>query len=225
MANKTAWEILQDKMKGDPTIPFYNPLDQSIGVSLPLNAPQYEGYDFTIKEIRQYTRKLLNKSFVFTDYVLEGVKNFDTTTTIKLRLRVVPTDSGGKDVILLRLYDDLEYDQGLENVVRDTTGQFEVSYDEGELDGTGKARKAGDTELYSRINGVLTAYRADILILGELNEKRLALASKIKRAELEYWDYSRELDENGKKRPQFLFVEMDSKTGWFQIWQGEFYYL
>ncbi|MGD0896372.1 MAG: hypothetical protein ABR915_00965 [Thermoguttaceae bacterium] len=222
---KTLWEMFRDRMKGEPAIPFYNPLDEVAGLLLSVDFPQYKDYTFTIKEIREYARKLADKTFVFTDYVLEGVKGFDAATAIGLRLRVVPAEPDGKDVILLRLYDEKAYDQGLENVVRDTTGQFEITYDEGELDGSGQPRKKGDTELYARINGNLQSYRANVLVMTEFDKKRQAIVKSAQGVELEYWDYSRDLEENGQKRPQFLFVEMECNTGWFQIWQGEFFEL
>ena len=222
---KTVWEMFRDRLKGDPSIAFYNPLDQLAGVSLPINSPQYEGYDFTITEIREYNRKIGGKTFIFTDYVLQGVKGMDSNTAIVLRLRVVPTESGGKDYLLMRLYDSIEYSQDLENVVRDTTGEFQVTYGEGELDGSGESRKDGDTELYSRIGGVLSSYKANVLILTKFDSEGLAIVKDPKGAEVEYWDYFREIDRGSTKVPQFIFVEMDTTTGWFQIWQGEYYYL
>jgi hypothetical protein len=92
------------------------------------------------------------------------------------------------------------------------------------MDGQGKPRKAGDTETYRRINDNLSSYKADVLIVTEcLNQQ--AVTKKNAVAELEYWDYFREVEQGGRKFPQFLFVEMNLKNGWFQIWQGEFLYL
>jgi len=222
---KTIWEMFRDRIADQPAIQIYNPLDQVVGMSLSLNAPQYKDYDFTIKEIREYTRKIAGKTFIFTDYVLEGMIKFDAATSILVRLRVMPTESGTKDVILLRLYDDLPYDRGLESAVRDTTGEFEVTYDDGERDGKGDVRKGGDTETYTRINDLRDSYSAKVMIITEFDEKLRAVMASAKTAELEYWDYWRELDESGRKRPQFLFVEMNKENGWFKIWQGEPYYL
>ena len=38
---------------------------------------------------------------------------------------------------------------------------------------------------------------------------------------LEYWDYWRDADiGGGKTAKEFLFAEMNSDTGWFQLWRG-----
>ena len=40
-------------------------------------------------------------------------------------------------------------------------------------------------------------------------------------AKVEYWDYWRDADIGaGKTAKAFTFVEMNSETGWFQIWRG-----
>jgi hypothetical protein len=228
---KTIWEMLREKAKGQPTIPFFDPLSQPIGGMFVINKPCYEGYDFSIAKIREYTRRLGGKNFTFTDYVLKGTKNFDNETAIAVRLRVIPNESGINDVVLLRLYDDLPFDEGLKNIVENKpepgkTNEFEVSYDEGEKDGNGVPRHEGDTETYTRLNNLTDSYQCDILIInGQDAKNHEALVDQIERAELEYWDYWREVEDGNRKYPQFLFVEMNSKTGWFQIWQGEPYYI
>jgi hypothetical protein len=221
-SGKTIWELFCDRLKGEPSVSVYNPLEQVTGVSYPLRTLRYDGYDFTISEIREYTRKIRGQSFVFSDYVLVGTKNFDNRTRVTLRLRIMPNEAGGKDAILLRLYDDLEYSRELDDVVRDATGEFHVTYDEGELDGHGQKREEGDTEVYFRLNGNRSSFEAKVLVVRELDSKKKAIVKSSKAAELEYWDYCRETEGGA---PCFLFVEMDRESGWFQIWQGETYYL
>ncbi|MBI4024615.1 MAG: hypothetical protein HY360_06510 [Verrucomicrobia bacterium] len=221
---KTIWEMFRERWKGRPTVSFYNPLDLGIGATPPVREPQYAGYDFKAAEIREYSRTIGEKTFVFTDYVLTGIKDFDRRSEVTLRLRVMPDDRGGQNAFLLRLYDDLAYDQGLENVVRDAAGVFEVSYDEGELDGQGNPRHAGDTEVYHRVNDVQDSYRALVSVIKETDASRKGIPDTAEAVELEYWDFGREIGEGGQTYPQLLFVEMNAKTGWFQIWQGEPYY-
>jgi len=45
-------------------------------------------------------------------------------------------------------------------------------------------------------------------------------AGKVSPLKVEYWDYWRDADIGGKTVKEFVFVEMNSDTGWFQIWRG-----
>lgn len=100
--------------------------------------------------------------------------------------------------------------------VKDTTGIFEVTNDD-----------TGETERYERINEVKNPYDAAVLVISGTIEDGQAAPSKTKPGKLEYWDYWREvtIGESPATKKQFLFVEMNSETGWFQIWQGEEFFL
>ena len=63
-------------------IAFANPLDLRVGSAVPVahaNGPEFADYNFTVQEIREYTRHIQGQEFRFTDYVLRGVnaKTFD----------------------------------------------------------------------------------------------------------------------------------------------------
>jgi hypothetical protein len=48
-----------------------------------------------------------------------------------------------------------------------------------------------------------------------------AATGKTSGQKIEYWDYWRDVDlGGGKTAKEFVFVEMNSDTGWFQIWRG-----
>ena len=82
---KTLWEMLTERLHGGGNgagIAFENPLDLRVGsaVAVPFsNGPEFADYDFTVQEIREYTRRIGGQEFRFTDYVLRGVnkKSFD----------------------------------------------------------------------------------------------------------------------------------------------------
>ena len=62
---------------------------------------------------------------------------------------------------------------------------------------------------------------AAVLVVTGTNEKGQAPQSQTARAKVEYWDYWRSMDIGaGKTAKEFIFVEMNSDTGWFQIWRG-----
>src|ERR1700704_2622991 len=133
---KTLWEMLMDRLHGTGTgngagIPFSNPLDQRVGSAVPIafaNGSEFAGFDFTIQEIREYTRRIGGQEFRFTDYVLRGInaKTFDAGAAMPARLRAVPNAAGAHDTLLLRLYDEFAFAEDFLGVLKDTTGIFEV---------------------------------------------------------------------------------------------------
>ncbi|MDB6121612.1 MAG: hypothetical protein JWQ71_605 [Pedosphaera sp.] len=218
---KTLWEMLTHR--GQETVaavPFANPLDLRVNSSVlvsRVNGPEFGDYEFSVKEIREYVRRINSQEYGFTDYVLTGTntKTFDANDAVTVHLRVVPNPQGTKDSVLLRLYDEFAFSQDFLDVVKDTTGVFEVTDDE-----------TGNKETYTRINGIKDSYEANLLIITATTDDGKAPAGTSKTAKLEYWDYWRDMDiGGGKTAKQFVFVEMDSDTGWFQIWRGTEFFL
>jgi len=213
---KTLWEMLtQRSQETVAPVTFANPLDLRIGAGVAVsdvNGSGFQDYDFSVKEIREYVRRINNQEFAFTDYLLKGInsKTFDPSDEVTPRLRVVPNPPGTNDAVFLRLYDEFAFADDFLAVLRDTAGVFEVTDD-----------KTGEKETYTRINGLRDSYQAYLLIITATTDDGKALGGTTKSAKLEYWDYWRDADiGNGKTAPQFIFVEMDSDTGWFQIWRG-----
>ena len=217
---KTLWEMLSDRLHGGGAangagIAFNNPLDLRVGSPLAVafsNGPQFADYNFTVSEIREYTRRLGAQEFRFTDYALRGVntKSFDADQTMTARLRVVPNQAGAQDSLLLGLYDEFAFAEDFLAVLKDTTGLFNVTDD-----------KSGVEEIFSRINDLRESYEAVVLVVSETTPDGKAAVGKSAAAKLEYWDYWRDADlGGGKTAKEFFFVEMNSDTGWFQLWRG-----
>ena len=215
---QTLWEMLCQRVRGTGNgagIVFGNPLDLRISspFNIPYaNGPEFAGFDFSVQEIREYNRRIGGEEFRFTDYALRGVsqETFDPTNAMRLRLRVVPNQAGAHDSLLLRLYDEFEFAEDFLNVVKDTTGIFEAKDD-----------KTGVTDTFSRINNLKGSYEAAVLVVAGTTPDGKGVPGKTSPAKLEYWDYWRDADiGGGKTAKEFLFVEMNSDTGWFQLWRG-----
>jgi hypothetical protein len=74
---------------------------------------------------------------------------------------------------------------------------------------------------FFRINDLRESYEAAVLVVGETTADGKGAAGKISPARIEYWDYWRDAEiGGGKTAKEFVFVEMNSDTGWFQIWRG-----
>jgi hypothetical protein len=215
---KTIWEMLQERLHGSTNgagIAFANPLDLRVGSAVAIayaNGPEFNDYNFSAQEIREYTRCIEGQEFRFTDYVLRGVntKSPDAEDTLAARLRVVPNQAGAHDSLLLRLYDEFVFAEEFLGVVKDTTGLFKVT-DE----------TSGAETMFSRINDLRESYQAAVLVMTETTPDGKGATGKVSPAKIEYWDYWRDADiGGGKTAKEFIFVEMNSDTGWFQIWRG-----
>jgi hypothetical protein len=215
---KTLWEMLMDRLHSGSNgagIAFANPLDLRVGSAVPVpyaNGPEFAKYDFAVQEIREYTRRILDQEYRFTDYVLRGVnaKAPDADDTLLARLRVVPNQAGAHDSLLLQLYDEFAFAEDFLGVVKDTTGLFKVTDDQ-----------TGAETTFARINDLRESYQAAVLVVSETTPDGKAATGKATPAKLEYWDYWRDADiGGGKTAKEFIFVEMNSDTGWFQVWRG-----
>jgi hypothetical protein len=215
---KTLWEMLLERLHGNSNgagVAFANPLDLRVGSPVTVafaNGPELADYSFSAQEIREYTRRIKGQEFRFTDYVLRGVKikSLDADEAMVVRLRAVPNQAGAHDTLLLRLYDEFAFAESFLAVLKDTTGLLQVTED-----------KTGARAMFSRINDLLESYQAAVLVVAETTADGKAATGKVSPVKVEYWDYWRDEDiGSGNTAKEFVFVEMNSDTGWFQIWRG-----
>lgn len=215
---KTLWEMLMQRLSGAGNgtgLPFANPLDLRVGSAVPIafaNGPELAERSFTTQEIREYNRRIGGQEFRFTDYVLRGVnpKSIDADDVMTVRLRVVPNQAGAHDSLLLRLYDEFAFAETFLAVLKDDTGILEVT-----------GAQSGPADIFTRINDVRDSYEAAVLVVSDTTPDGKAAPGKASPAKVEYWDYWRDADlGGGKTAKEFVFVEMNSDTGWFQIWRG-----
>jgi hypothetical protein len=196
-------------------VAFANPLELRVGSAVPVaysNGPEFGVYDFAVQEMREYTRRIQGQEFRFTDYVLRGTntKTMDADDAMTVRVRVVPNQAGAHDSLLLRVYDEFEFAEDFLAVVKDTTGLFKITED-----------NTGAETSYSRINDMRDSYEAAVLVVSATTPDGKGATGKVAPAKVEYWDYWRDAEiGGGKTAKEFVFVEMNSDTGWFQIWRG-----
>jgi hypothetical protein len=211
---RTLWEMLTARLQGPVEFRYYNPLHARVGTSVMINEIDWKDDNFFIREIREYRRTIGGKEFVFADYVLLARPLGKDDIWVRLRLLPLaePDPAGGltHDALLLRLDDEMAYDEDFHKVVTDTTKKFQVLED-GQV-----------TEEYCRINDVTEPYKAKLTVIKDTNSDSRVDPDEVETVSLEYWDYWREVkDEAGQPLRQYLFVEMDARTGWFQIWKGQ----
>jgi hypothetical protein len=210
---KTLWEMLVEAFSSPVEMRYYNPLKAKIGSFLTLEDLDLRDLDFRVKEIRQYRRHLGERDYLFVDYVVLARPVGGKEVLGRLRLNPVenPDPAAGKthDALFLKLYDETPYSYELHQVVRDSTGLFQVIED-------GKV-----TAEFHRLNNLRTAYRATVTIIEDLNQDGKVQSGEVRTHEVDYWDYWRDTtDEAGRPAKEFLFVELDKETNGFQIWRG-----
>jgi hypothetical protein len=213
MKGKTLWEMLLAKIHGPVELHYYNPLKAKIGSAIMINDLDLREESFFIKEIRQYKRAVNGRPFLFVDYVLLARPLHGEEIWVRLRLNPVDDPEAAAGVthtaLLLRLYDEMAYDEALHQVVTDTTKKFEVS-ENGQV-----------TEEYWRINDVTSSYKAQVAVIKDENQDGQVDETEVDKGQLEYWDYWRDTtDAFGQPLRQYFFVEMNTANGWFQIWRG-----
>ena len=124
----------------------------------------------------------------------------------------MPNQAGACDSLLLRLEDEFGFSEDFLEVVKDTSGIFEI-----------KDNESGETATFSRINDLREPYEAAVLVISETSPDGKATRGKTSPAKFEYWDYWRDADAAAGTK-EFLFVEMNNDTGWFQLWRGREFY-
>jgi len=208
---RTLWEMWTGKKEPPVEEQYFNPMKAKIGSAVNINDIDLKQDDFFVTEIREYKRIIEGKPFFFADYVVlaQPLKG----DAVVLRLRVNPTDRADTGLthhlLVLRLYDEMAYDEGFHGVVTDTTKKIEVT--DNNL-----------TETYWRINDVQDSYKATVTVIRDANQGGKVEKEEVQVVQVEYWDYSRQTpDEAGNPMVQYLFVEMDTSSGWFQLWRGE----
>lgn len=199
----TLWEMLtKPKPVEIPLeLQYYNPLKLRIGVCVKVDTLDYEKLTFTLRSIKEYTRKLGGVKHQFVDYnlvaqPLEGGPVF-------LTLRLIPeedsADGTTHSVILLEKISDCGYDKTFhEGLVNDTFIEEDATY--------------------WRVNEATSEWTADVVELS-LNSKKNKVTAK--NSSVDYWDFWRTTkDVADQDVLEFYIVEMNKSDGFFTFLMG-----
>jgi hypothetical protein len=192
---------------------FWNPAKAKLRDGLAINVSEHRGKDFYVDGIREYTRTYRNEKIVSTAYdvshqPLGGER-------VKLRLLYMPLaeqDAQGRDyvVLLLSQTDAMEYNENLHNALvpsregKEDKGEFQVFSDDGET----------LEENWWRVDDQRGPIKASVAVVKPRHDGQRATAEDIKRENVEYWDFNREIEsEGGVKFKQYQFYEMATDRG------------
>ncbi|MFL5341857.1 MAG: hypothetical protein ACJ8F7_17055 [Gemmataceae bacterium] len=201
---RTLWEMFTGLFDTPAEPGFFNPLRAKPGAGFTIDNVEWRDHNFRLDEIRDYRRHIRGQEFSFADYVLVDRPLHADEVRVRLRVNPVadPAVAGvSQHALLLHLEDDLAYSKELHDAVKSDTKSFQIHHD------------GGETEDFYRLNDVADSYKADEAVIRDGKE--------VQKLRLEYWDYSRDVpDAAGQPTTEYLFVEMDSDSGWFQLWRG-----
>lgn len=194
---------------------IYNPLGVRCGSAMSINELDLRGLEFFVREIREYKANINGEEYKFTDYDL--LARPLGKPDVAVRLRVMPEDNPDSlcthRTIVLNLMDEFGYDEGFEEgVLKDDTGIFQIDNDGEEPQRFWRPGEEG--------NYLLDSYRFRGKYLRDTDGSGKVDADEVSRFGIDSWDYSRETDIDGVATEEFLFVEKNTDTGWFQLWRG-----
>lgn len=197
---------------------IYNPIGAKVGGSITIDSLDYRGQNFFVKEIREYSASMGGKTHRFVDYVLLSRPLGKPDKWVRLRL--VPDRHSDSRLthkaMVLSLFDEFEYNEDFKKgVLEDDTKKFVIDDDKSDNDPTNDTH-----DEYWRVADVGISYKAKYVSMVDEDNSGKVTQDELTRGEIEFWDYSRNTDIDGVELEQYIFVEMDTKTGWFQLWQG-----
>lgn len=190
----------------------FNPINTKVGQSVTIDTLDYRKLSFFVKEVRE-NNVSMGGSYKFTDYVCQArpVSGPDVWVRLRMIPDPDPTTRLTHRTIVLALYDELAYNEGLHNSVKDAEGTGKFVVDDASV---------GLHEEYWRVNDVKLPYTSSVTAMKDENGDGRVDANEVKTEPVEFWDYSRMTNIEGVETEQFVFVEMNKTTGWFQIWRG-----
>jgi hypothetical protein len=225
---RTLFEILTGKNKRDMTpleLQYHNPLEVKVGCTINFTGvAEWSSINFVIKEISVYKTEIGRDTYYHTDYHLKGI-SLDHDNYVHLRLRVTPdedvTNELGCTVQLLHLYDEMPWDEGFWDVVNNPSGEFLVNYDD-----EGNELPDDQVRIYYRpeISGrrITEAYHSNLTLLQDKDGDATIQEDELEHYEVTYWDFGRiTQDANEQEYMEYLFVEMDDDTKYFELFRGK----
>lgn len=217
LLRKVGW-LSEEPAPASEESKVYNPIGAKVGGSITIDSLDYRGQSFFVKEIREYSVNMGGKNHRFVDYIL--LSRPLGKPDLWVRLRLVPDRNSDSRLthkaMVLSLYDEFEYNEDFKKgVLEDDTKKFVIDDDKSDND------PDNDThDEYWRVADVGISYKAKYVAMADENNDGKVSQDELNRGEIEFWDYSRMTDIDGVELEQYIFVEMDTKTGWFQLWQG-----
>lgn len=184
---------------------YYNPLDAKPGDFFTIDEPtgplkHLMGHNFTIYEIAEWTRRVGVKHFVFTDYQLRDGELYVNVRVLP-RENVEETDPKKYQAIVFQHDFEMSYEENFHKHVLLVSPILEQR-DNNVI-----------TATYERLNGVQQPWASTVRVFKPK-------ASEPDVEKIDYWDYGRDVEIDGKKLTEYYVVEMTKSDGYFHMYKG-----
>ena len=209
---------------------YHNPLEAKVGCTVSFDHEEaIKGINFVIEKISVYKTTIGREVFYHTDYHLKGT-SLDTDGYIRLWLRLIPdenvTDGLGHRIQLLQLYEEMEWDEGLYNMLLEN-GDYDETYDnEGEtsfkVNFDDDNNELEHPRQYWRVGNAPDPYRANLTILSDADGDGTIEDDELEHFPVTYWEFSRLTDDPDTEQEvtEYLTIEMDDGTRFFTFLRG-----
>src|SRR5262245_9413496 len=180
---RTLWEMFVEWLSGPQEAQYFNPLKAKLGHSVTFDDIEWRDRDFKLRRIFQYKRDIEGREYVFVDYLLTERTLQGVETDV--RLRVNPTGEGARGgeelyALMLFLEDEMKYDEGFHDVMRDPSGIFRIE-NEGKVEAE-----------FTRLHGLREPHKAVVTILADDNAEGKVSKDEIEVKRIEHWDLESE---------------------------------
>ena len=176
----------------------------ALGKVLKIDTAAVRGQRFLVDEIRVWSG---GSTYPFLDHVLVNIPRLNPPRPARIRLMANRDSIGTANhrIAVLTLFDEFPFNERLLDVVQDTTKKLMI-YDDAD------PMKIIHEEFW-RVNDAEGPHVCNVT--ASTGDDRSPKPNSV-----QYWDYSRLIGVEGIETEEFIFVEMNTASGWFQIWRG-----
>lgn len=176
----------------------------ALGKVLKIDTAAVRGQRFLVDEIRVWSG---GSTYPFLDHVLVNIPRLNPPRPARIRLMANRDSIGTVNhrIAALTLYDEFPFNERLLDVVQDTTKKLMIDDDADPM--------RIIHEEFWRVNDAEWPHTCEVT--ANTGDDRSLEPSSI-----QFWNYSRLIDVEGIETEEFIFVEMNVASGWFQIWRG-----
>lgn len=209
---------------------FYNPYKIKVGELFRIDTIDYEHLNFKMVALREVKRELDGKNHFICDYDLLARNGNEE---VNLRLRLIPIENPDGEInhhtLLLRRVEEFGYDKEWHHSLAEPWKNPETNEDEYTIflnvfDEKGQQifdeNNQAIQDQFWRVNDVKTEWHARTSLVRDENNDGTVEDSEVEQNDICYWDYWRETIEDDVKVMEFYIIEMDDKSGYFQLWRG-----
>lgn len=209
-------------------VKFYNPLNIGIGKVIEIKYPEYDGKDFRIENVYEYTRELNGRTFIHCCYDLVS-KSGGTAERVRLLANPIKgasaEDAYPYSLLLLKLDHEQQWDDSMTPVLEDACDNKQWVVDDDGKDDDGNQVREPYHDVYYRLNDLVDPYEAEVAEIEDEDGNGKFDPSEVRTRTVTYYDFARQVEDvPGVENTEFYIVEKDGSVeeeGYITMWKGD----